>query len=89
MLDITNISKDSNKKADFVDQLCNFYKTSVNTTLDIDYMKYVEVGGHEWVYVVFKSGSAKKFSVWGDNNQGILIDFVHFIQNFKQYDWIF
>lgn len=78
-------------KANFVEELKNFYINVVgNQELisDMHYSKEVREGtDYEYVYVTFTCGQ-KRFSVWGDNNQGILMDFIRFLKNFDQYKWL-
>ena len=77
-------------KEEFIKQLKEFYMEAVGnpeTIEDIYYKRECE-NGPEWVYIIFTSKSAKRFSVWGDSFQGILIDFVRFLDNMDSYPWI-
>lgn len=75
------------QKADFVEELWRFYKDVVGNPAGITDMSYIEEDDDEYVYVSW-GDSQKRFSVWGDNNQGILKDFVSFLNNFSEYSWL-
>ena len=75
-------------KASFVEELWQFYKNVVGNELEIVDMTYVTDGALEYVYVTFGAGSQKRFSVWGDNRQGILADFGKFIARYDDYPWL-
>lgn len=75
-------------KADFVEELKEFYIKVVGNIEEITDMSYIAgEDGSEYVYVSW-GDSQKRFSVWGDNNQGILKDFVRFLNNFSEYSWL-
>lgn len=74
-------------KRDFVKKLFELYVAGGNQE-GIQDMAYVKDSNSEYVVVKFDETSAKKFSVLGDNPQGILIDFAKFLSNMDAYDWI-
>lgn len=73
----------------FVESLKDFYKHVVGNQEGIDDMTYIEDEyENEWVYVSFGRYSQKRFSVNGDNNQGILKDFVNFLNHKDRFEWL-
>ena len=74
-------------KAQFVEELGDFYRTKVNEQFGIIGMRYTTTPRGEYVWVEFRSGSRKKFDVSGDSHQGILFDFVKFLNHFDDYEW--
>ena len=76
-------------KADFVDELFNFYTKVVDPNSDIVDMFYEHIDGHEeWVYVTYSTGAQKRFCVTCDNRKGILSDFNRFIQHPNDFGWL-
>lgn len=78
-------------KEDFVEELKEFYMNVVGNQECIVDMHYETENGREYVYVSYVGSGRfeqKRFSVWGDNEQGILIDFAKFLQNTDAYPWI-
>jgi len=69
------------KKANFVEELFEFYKQTVNKDSDIQNMFYQNEGSAEWVYVSYGSGEQSRFSVTHDNNRAIVKDFNRFLCN--------
>lgn len=75
------------EKKKFVEDLFRLYVNGGNQE-NISNMTYVKDGKEEYVLVDFGTNAYKRFSVWGDNPQGILIDFTNFLSNIDEYDWI-
>lgn len=77
------------EKKVFVERLCDFYCTNVSSQFGIESMDYIREGHEEFVYVSFRSGSRKKFCVTADSNEGILKDFIKFLNDFNNYQWLY
>lgn len=76
------------KKAQFVKELETFYKEKVGYDGGLVRLDYVKSDITEWVYVTYSTGSQKCFPVAYENNKGILIDFIKFLDNFDDYRWL-
>lgn len=76
------------RKAQFVKELETFYKVKVGLTGGLARMDYVKSDITEWVYVTYNTRSQKCFPVPYENNRGILIEFVKFLNNFDDYRWL-
>lgn len=82
------MDKQKIRKAEFVQALLEFYKGQVKNPIGLTGMEYESKDNEEYVVVSF--GYAKKrFSVRGDNEQGILEDFLRFMGDFNSYAWEF
>lgn len=77
-------------KADFVEELKNFYMNVIGNPEGIEDLRYIEFPqiDREYVYVLWRSGAQQRFSVWGDNEQGITKDFFRFLDNHDHYGWL-
>lgn len=74
-------------KSEFVKALIAFWKENVDPKCGFD-LEYRLVGGEEWVYVIYKSGSKKRFCVNGDSNKAIVKDLLKYLDNKDDYRWI-
>ena len=72
-------------KALFVQELGEFYHKFCDE--QVDGLRYEKKMSEEFVVVQYRSGSRKRFCVTADSHQGILKDFVKFLNNFDCYDW--
>lgn len=74
-------------KEEFVKRLKDLFFDDGNR-LGLADIKYVKTQFCEWVYLIYKDNSQKRFSVEFDNNMAILKDFVNFINNKDMYRWL-
>lgn len=76
-------------KADFVEELSNFYINCVGNPIGIESLSYFKDSNNdEWIYVHCAGGSEKRVNVSGDSNNGMLIDFMNFLGNRDSFRWI-
>jgi hypothetical protein len=76
------------EKRAFIERFADFYITNCDNQSGLLDLQYSREGADEWVYAIFRSGCRKRFNITGDSNLAILVDFVNFINNFENYQWI-
>lgn len=75
-------------KQDFINELKVLYMDKGKNSIGMTDMQYQRTSGGEYVVVWF-GNSKKRFSIYCDNEQGILIDFAKFLGNFNDFEWEF
>lgn len=76
-------------KANFVEELKNFVRECADNRLGIEDMHYVYTkDGREYVYVEYADNAQQRFCVDCDNKDGILADFVLYMNNHDKYGWL-
>ena len=78
------------EKERFIKKMQLFYQRDCRNVETIWHLNYLhnEEDGSEFVYVTYESYSQKRFCVTGSNEQGMLIDFVHFLEHQDRYAWL-
>lgn len=76
-------------KPRYVGELERFYMDVVGNPEGIDSIDYVrDTNGDEWIYVSYSRRVQKRFSINCDGEQGILFDFVYFLNNQSEFDFL-